>query len=121
MARFTDSQMQAYIATAQARAVQRKLRLEERRQQALAIADQAAQLLKEQYSVSKVVLFGSVLSPENFNEHSDLDLAVWDLPEAQYFEAVGKLLGLSSFAVDLVPMQHASAYMQVAIAEGIEL
>jgi predicted nucleotidyltransferase len=43
-------------------------------------AESAAALLKEQFSVKEVVLFGSLLSPESVHPDSDIDLAIWELP-----------------------------------------
>lgn len=113
-------QMQRYIATARARQQQRLAELEQRRRCGFEIAKTAAQILKTEFSASRVVLFGSLLGP-HFHEESDLDLAVWELPEQTYFKAVARLLSLSDFAIDLVETQYASPEMLAAIAQGIEL
>ena len=44
-----------------------------------------------------------------------------DLPEKQYFQAVGRLLGLGDFDFDLVEMQHARPEIVQAISQGIIL
>lgn len=120
MATPTISQMQTYVQTAQARQQQRQQKLDKRRQRASAIAHQAAQLLKTEFAASRVVLFGSVLG-KTFHESSDIDLAVWDLPEQCYFQAISKLLALSKFEVDLVEIQYATLEILAAIAQGQEL
>lgn len=111
--------MQRYLNTAQARKQQRLAKLHQRREQGLELAKTAAQILKSEFAASRVVLFGSLLS-DRFHETSDLDLAVWNLPEASYFKAVSRLLALSAFAVDLVEVQYAPPEMLEAIAQGIE-
>ena len=42
----------------------------------------------------EVYLFGSILHPERFTEHSDLDFAVRGLDEAKHLEIEGKLADL---------------------------
>ena len=112
--------MQGYIDTARSKEQQRLVELQQRRYRALEVAKRAADLLKRQFSAGRVVVFGSVLS-EAFHENSDIDLAVWGLPEQDYFKAVGQLLGLSDFEVDLVEVQYASPEILAAIAQGLEL
>jgi uncharacterized protein len=112
--------MQHYILTAQARRQQRLEALDQRRQRGLQIAAMAAQMLKTDFVTSRVVLFGSLLGA-NFHETSDIDLAVWGLPEQSYFKAVARLLSLSEFEFDLVEAQHASPEILAAIAQGTEL
>lgn len=112
----------AEILTTRADRSQFILRMQQRQQEGIAIAQQCAQFLKEKYGVSKVVLFGSLLNPEKMSSHSDIDLAVWDLPEKDYFKAIGYLLEISEeFSIDLVEIQHAKPYILVAIEQGIEL
>jgi len=113
--------MQHYVATARRRDQERQARLKDRRQRALAVARKASDLLKSEFGVSRVVLFGSVLSDSTFHETSDLDLAVWDLAEANYLKALGKLLNLSEFPIDLVMAENANDYVQDAIAQGFPL
>jgi transposase len=68
--------MQGYIATALRRQQQQQTHVQQRRKQGLALAHQAASILRQGFGVSRVVLFGSALSPTAFHETSDLDIAV---------------------------------------------
>lgn len=111
--------MQRYIRTARIREQRRLAALQQRRTQALEVAKIAAHVLKAQFGVTRVVLFGSLLS--DFHESSDIDLAVWELPEKSYFKAMSQLLSLSDFEVDLVEVQYASPEILAAIAQGLEL
>lgn len=111
--------MQGYILTAQHQEQQCQERLEHRRQKGLAGANTAAAQLK-QLGATKVVLFGSLLD-ESFHEQSDMDLAVWGLPENLYFKAVTQLQGIAGFEVDLVEAEDAMSHILEAIAQGIEL
>ncbi len=96
--------------------------MKQRQQEGLEIARKCANFLKQKYGVTKVVLFGSLLNHEDMNPHSDIDLAVWDLPEQDYFKAVGFLIELAnSFSIDLVEVQNVRPYILEAIQEGLEL
>ncbi len=116
----SSQQMQQYLASAQQGQQKHQAALEKRRTYGLEIAQQAAAILKTEFGASRVVLFGSLLS-HTFHENSDIDLAVWDLPEKGYFKAVSKLLGLSEFEIDLVEVQSARPEILAAILQGKEL
>ena len=87
------------------------------------IAGRAAALLKEKFSVPRVVVFGSITMPELFHTHSDIDLAAWGMNGSDYYRAVGVLQALDpEFSVDLVLFEEASPNLQRTIqSEGIDL
>ena len=120
MVNLSATQLQRYITSAQERERDHLAKLEERRQSALSLAKQAATLLKEEFGATQVILFGSLLT-ETFHESSDIDLAVIDLPENQYFQAVGRLLGLGDFNFDLVEVQNVRPEIAKAISKGVIL
>ncbi|KHG39169.1 MAG: nucleotidyltransferase domain-containing protein [Aphanizomenon flos-aquae KM1D3_PB] len=96
--------------------------MQERQKQGLKIARQCAKILKERFGAEKVVLFGSLLDHQQMSWRSDIDLAVWGLPEKDYFKAVGVLLDIAEdFSLDLMEAQHAKSYISPAISQGIEL
>lgn len=98
------------------------LEMKQRQKKGLELAKKCANFLKEKYGVTKVVLFGSLLDYEQMTPHSDIDLAVWGLPEKDYFKAVGFLLEIAdNFSIDLVEIQHARSYILSAINQGVEL
>jgi uncharacterized protein len=116
--------MQSYILTARAKEQANREALERRRSQAMQIAQIAAEILRSEFGANRVVLFGSVLSDptdRSFYQGSDIDLAVWGISDRLYFKAVGKLQGLSEFAIDLVEPQDAPPYILEAIAKGVDL
>jgi uncharacterized protein len=116
--------MQSYILTARAKEQANNKALEHRRSQAMVVAQDAAELLRSEFGATRIVLFGSVLSDpgdRSFHLDSDIDLAVWGIGDLLYFKAVGKLQGLSEFAIDLVEPEDAPAYVLEAIAKGLEL
>lgn len=50
-------------------------------------AESLAKVLKERFNASKVVLFGSA-TRSDCSQWSDIDLAVWGIPNSDYFKAV---------------------------------
>ncbi len=58
-----------------------------------------------------------------FDEHSDLDLAVWDLDERLYFRAQGQVLALDpDISIDLVRYEDASPALREEIdRHGIDI
>ncbi len=83
----------------------------------------AVALLKKDFAVTKVAVFGSLSQPALFHSRSDVDLAVWGLAEKDYFRAVGVLQSLDAdMEVDLVMFETASKSMQETILrDGKEL
>lgn len=91
--------------------------------EARAVALSAAQLLKSQFGVSRVMMFGSLTRPLLFHFNSDIDLAVWGLQEKEYYRAVGILQSLHpKIAVDVVRFEEVSpALQEIILNEGEEL
>lgn len=96
---------------------------QQRLERARLIAGRAAALLKNKFSVPRVVVFGSIATPELFHARSDIDLAVWGMDGSDYFRAVGVLQALDpEFSIDLVLFDEASPGLQKTIlSEGIDL
>jgi len=120
---WSDEQMAMYRASAQQRWQDKRDRLYHRQQLGLAVARQASDLLKQRFHVQKVMLFGSMCSPDSVHERSDVDLAVWGLNPREYFRAVGQLQALHpNISVDLVEVESAAPRLLREIeASGVEL
>jgi predicted nucleotidyltransferase len=116
-------EMAAYQATARERARQTRQRLAKRFERARKAAECAATLLKEQFNVARVVLFGSLVHPKLFHIHSDIDLAAWGLHERDYYRAIGQLQAIDAeFAIDLIRIEEAPPTLCAAIEqEGVPL
>jgi uncharacterized protein len=114
----TPLELETYRKTARKLHQAQKARLAARREKALALAQQAARILKDEFGASKVMVFGSVLRSDQFHWGSDIDLAVWDIQH--YFRAVARLLDLDpDFTFDLVPIEDARpGILKVIEAEG---
>ncbi len=109
------------VLTARANREQFLCLMKQRQQEGLNIARKCAYLLKNKYGVAKVVLFGSLLNHEKMTPHSDIDLAVSNLSEKDYFRAIADLDSGHSFEIDLVEIQKAHPYILEAIRQGVEL
>ena len=122
-AKISPEKMAIYRAAARRRQQQRQELLARRRQRAWEVARQAAEILKTEFGVEKVVVLGSMLSIDRIHQRSDLDLAVWGLIPQRYYRAVGRLLSLEpSMPVDLVEVEIAPTDLLTSIGkEGIEV
>lgn len=118
-----EEKMAAYRATARKRRLERERRLAERRECAWAVAREAADLLREEYGATRVVLFGSLARGGPFDEHSDVDLIAWGIDEMKLYRAVGDLLGIDPYiSVDLIRAEEARpSFLAVADSEGVVL
>jgi predicted nucleotidyltransferase len=83
-------------------------KLEERRQEALALMAQCTRLLQSRYGATRVIPFGSALGEGVWHERSDLDLAVEGLSAEALWQAEKELEAMmpSWLAVDLVPLER---------------
>ncbi len=120
----TPEQMEIYRAAARRRAEQGlSPEAEALRQRALVEAKRAAEVLKEEFGATRVVVFGSAAHGEWFTETSDIDLAVWQLPPEEYFKAWGRVEGvLRTSNFHLVDVEHARPSVLRSIErDGIEL
>ena len=115
--------MTSYRVAARRRQEQKARQLSGRRQRAWDVARRAGQLLQAKFGASRVVVFGSLLVPRRFHQHSDVDLAVWGLDEHLYYRAVACLLDLDpAVSVDLIEAELASpALLTVIEREGVAL
>ncbi|NJN87799.1 MAG: nucleotidyltransferase domain-containing protein [Leptolyngbyaceae cyanobacterium SL_7_1] len=94
----------------------------QKQQRGMQVARQAAQLLKSQWGATQVVLFGSMLDTTKVHADSDVDLAVWGLPEGDYYRALAELLDIDpEFSIDLIEVQLAKPSLLSVIQLGVEL
>ena len=117
----TRSEIVAQVLAARENRSEFLEQMKQRQKRGWEIARQCARVLKEQFGVSRVVLFGSMLNPEEMSPRSDIDLAVWDLPESELFRAGAAIERGHEFSVDLVEAQKAKPHIRKAIEKGVEL
>ncbi|ANV85637.1 hypothetical protein AWQ21_10250 [Picosynechococcus sp. PCC 7003] len=73
-------------------------------QQARAMLPELVSILVTQFQVTRIILFGSLVRG-NFDEQSDLDLAVAGLAPQDFFRAYAMVNDHSPFPVDLKPLE----------------
>jgi predicted nucleotidyltransferase len=95
----------------------------ERVERAWQVARTAANLLRQRFGATRVVIFGSLAHHEWFTPWSDVDLAAWGIPPDAFFSAVATVTGLSAeFKVDLVDPQDCEPTLRQTIEqEGVGL
>jgi predicted nucleotidyltransferase len=119
----TAEAMSVYRAAARRRQDQERLALIARKNQAWELARRAAALLRDQYTASRVVVFGSLVRPGCFTPWSDVDVAAWGLSPEHTFRAMGAVMDLGNdIQVNLVDVETCSAALRAAIErEGVDL
>lgn len=76
-------------------------------QRAWHTAHRVAAMLYEEFSATQVAVFGSLVEPELFSKWSDIDIAIWGIPNDKYFRAVSEAVKISGlFKVDLVDFEN---------------
>ncbi len=119
-----EADLAQYQATARRRQAAAEATLDRYRLRARALAEAAAELLRRDYGVTDVTLFGSLARPESpISLRSDVDLAVAGLPADRFFEAVGRLQGLDAgIAVDLLRVEDLPPHLMAVVRrEGVGL
>jgi predicted nucleotidyltransferase len=77
-----------------------------------------AQVLKENYDVRQIILFGS-LAKKQFTAESDIDLAVTGLAPEDFFTAYAEINRLSRFRIDLKPTERLHPHFRRrAVSQG---
>lgn len=94
-----------------------KLKIPLSRTEALAIAEKCAYVLKGQFGVKKVYIFGSVTGVGPWHDRSDIDIAVEGLAPEDYFRALSALDEYlpSSLEIDLITLESAFPEMSANI------
>jgi len=117
----SPAQQEVYRNSAVRRAALLQNQLEARKEKGQIVAKQAADLLKRDFGVSRVRLFGSLLHPELFHSRSDIDLAVWGIQN--YYRAVSHLLDIDpEFEFDLIAIEEAGPdILKIIEQEGIDI
>ena len=75
-----------------------------------------ASMLYEDFDATQVAVFGSLAEPEAFSKWSDIDIAVWGIPNDKYFRASSIASDISGlFKVDLVDFESSKGLFRERI------
>ncbi len=89
--------------------------------QARRAALRIAAMLRRDFGVTQVVLFGSLVRGR-FQPDSDIDLAVAGLRATDFFAALAQAAKLSEFSIDLKPLEDLDLYFRERVlATGEEI
>lgn len=115
--------LEIYRRTARARSQTITERWAGRRQEAWEVARRVASFIKERHTGARVIVFGSLLFPDSFGPHSDIDLAVEGVPWPAYLRLWSELEKTEpGFEIDLVDLALASPRLRAHVErEGVPL
>ena len=84
-----------------------KEKMEYRRKSMISAIKKCASILRKNYNVKKIYLFGSSSRESIIDEHSDIDIAVIGLDNKKYFEALNLLYEIvpKGVNVDLITLK----------------
>jgi len=93
------------------------------RDEARHLADRCAQLLREQFGVRRVVLFGSAAGDAPWHSRSDLDLAVEGLRPEDHWQALSACYALlpPGLELDLIPLESAWPELRAYIEGEVQM
>jgi predicted nucleotidyltransferase len=119
----TEEAMAGYREGARRRHEAEQRALAAREERAWELARQAAAALRQQFPVSRVVVFGSLIHPGCFTPWSDVDIAAWGLRPEDTFRAIGVAMDIDTeIAVNLVDVTACrNSLLQVIEQEGVDI
>ena len=81
-----------------------------------------ASMLYEDFDATQVAVFGSLAEPDAFSKWSDIDIAVWGIPNDKYFRASSIASDISGlFKVDLVDFESCKGLFRERIQSQLIL
>jgi predicted nucleotidyltransferase len=115
--------LEQYRQTALRRQKTRVVKVKARMEKGWKLAKKAAKILRQQYHVERVAVFGSLLHESRFTQWSDVDIAAWGIPPEQTFRAMGAVMDLdSSLAINLVDVNTCSpSLLKAIVQEAVEI
>lgn len=116
-------QVAAYQRSARQREERRRRVVAERQQRARHVAQAAAQVLKDHYGATRVILFGSVAHGRGFHQESDIDLAAEGIAAVDFWRAWAALDRIDPlFEINLIAAEEATLSLQAVLeTEGVTL
>ena len=75
--------------------------------------------LARKYHATRVVLFGSSLSPAR--DYRDIDIAVEGIKEKDFYTFYGELLCALSKPIDIIDLSKKTRFVELILREGIPL
>jgi predicted nucleotidyltransferase len=111
-----NSNIDPYIDYWQRCQVKQKLQEQQLVKQARKSLSEVIKILVEEFNVTKIILFGSLVKG-GFSPESDIDLAVEGIPSSKYFQALGTINLSSDRWIDLKPLESLEPYFLKRVLE----
>ena len=91
-------------------------------QRAWHTAHRIAAMLYEDFGATNVAVFGSLAETNSFSKWSDIDIAVWGIPNNRYIRASSRASDISGlFKVDLVDFENCKGLFRERIQSQLAL
>lgn len=95
----------------------RKIEQEAKRLETLSRLENLLSDLSSKYGFSKAYIFGSVVKNGKFRYESDIDVAVFDLKNEDFFQLMADLSNSLEHDVDLYQMEEVDEHLRKTIEE----
>ncbi|ETR69786.1 MAG: DNA polymerase beta subunit [Candidatus Magnetoglobus multicellularis str. Araruama] len=78
------------------------------------------EVIIDKYQPLKIIQWGSLLEPSQFDENSDIDIAVAGIPQAErYFALLGDAMSLTRFPLDIIQLEKIEPeFAELIISKG---
>jgi predicted nucleotidyltransferase len=93
---------------------QQKLKNKRLHTQALSDIEKIKKFLIEEAKVNEIYLFGSIVS-NNFNQNSDIDIAVSGIKDEDFLKIYAKLDDFTSFNIELIDLDERDDFLRQQI------
>jgi predicted nucleotidyltransferase len=119
----TSQQMAVYREGARRRQKELQAQMAQLSGKAWEEARRAAEILRERFHATRVVVFGSLVHEGCFTRWSDVDIAAWGIAPEDTFRAIGAIMDMrANFEVNLVDINIArSSLVEVIEREGVAI
>jgi predicted nucleotidyltransferase len=114
--------MEIYRLTARRNKAAAEKRRRQRVERGWSVAGKAADLLRKRFHAERIIVFGSLLRPEYFDERSDVDLAVSGVADSEFLRAVAAVTGIDGdMAVDLIQIEQTPESLRKQLESGVAI
>lgn len=122
MTTIPSADMEIYRRTARRNKEAAEKRRRQRVERGWGLAGKAADLLRKRFHAEKIIVFGSLLRPEYFDERSDVDLAVSGVADSEFLRAVAAVTGIDNdISVDLIQIEQAPESLRRELENGVAI
>ncbi|MBS0013534.1 MAG: hypothetical protein KFF46_06135 [Desulfobacterales bacterium] len=122
MTTIPSADMEIYRRTARRNKAAADEKRRQRAEKGWRVAETAAELLRKQFHADRIMVFGSLLRPEHFDERSDVDLAVRGVPDNLFLQAVAAVTSIDNdISVDLIQIEQAPESLRKQLENGVAI